>query len=102
MTVMAKYCVKKLEHRVLQNHGYHDSLFSHSLFERLLSEKQQRSKKELRAMEDHIKRMEKLGCIGEMAPGLGLSIIHTVLKSYDNTIDADIETGAMKIVTRLV
>lgn len=40
----------------------------------LLSEREQRARKELRAMEDHIKRVEKLAGIGKMAAGLAHEI----------------------------
>jgi two-component system, NtrC family, sensor histidine kinase HydH len=40
----------------------------------LLSEKEQRTKKKLRTMENHFKRVEKMAAIGEMAAGLAHEI----------------------------
>lgn len=40
----------------------------------LLSEQERRSKKELQAMGDHVKRVEKMAAIGEMAAGLAHEI----------------------------
>jgi two-component system, NtrC family, sensor histidine kinase HydH len=40
----------------------------------LLSEREQRTKKELRTMENHFKRVEKMAAIGEMAAGLAHEI----------------------------
>jgi two-component system sensor histidine kinase PilS (NtrC family) len=40
----------------------------------LLSEQTRKTKKELRAMEDHVKRVEKMAAIGEMAAGMAHEI----------------------------
>jgi two-component system sensor histidine kinase PilS (NtrC family) len=48
--------------------------FAVAFLSSLLSEQTRRSKEELRAMEDHVKRVEKMASIGEMAAGLAHEI----------------------------
>lgn len=48
--------------------------FAVAFLSSLLSERERRTKKELRTMEDHFKRVEKLAAIGEMAAGLAHEI----------------------------
>ena len=44
--------------------------FAVAILSSLLSEEERKTKKELAAMEDHVKRVEKLAVVGEMAAGL--------------------------------
>ena len=48
--------------------------FAVAFLSSLLSEQTRRSKEELRAMEDHVRRVEKMASIGEMAAGLAHEI----------------------------
>lgn len=48
--------------------------FAVAFLSSLLSEQTRKSKEELRAMEDHVKRVEKMASIGEMAAGLAHEI----------------------------
>jgi two-component system sensor histidine kinase HydH len=48
--------------------------FAVAFLSSLLAEQTRRSKKELRTMEDHVKRVEKMAAIGEMAAGLAHEI----------------------------
>lgn len=48
--------------------------FAVALLSSLLSEQARKSKKELKVMEDHVKRVDKMAAIGEMAAGLAHEI----------------------------
>ncbi|MEJ2099379.1 MAG: ATP-binding protein [Desulfobacterales bacterium] len=48
--------------------------FAVAFLSSLLAEQTRRSKKQLRSMEDHVKRVEKMAAIGEMAAGLAHEI----------------------------
>lgn len=48
--------------------------FAVAFLSSLLAEQTRRSKKELRTMEDHVKRVEKMAAVGEMAAGLAHEI----------------------------
>lgn len=48
--------------------------FAVAFLSSLLSERERRTKRELKSMEDHVKRVEKLAAIGEMAAGLAHEI----------------------------
>jgi len=48
--------------------------FAVAILSSLLSEEERKTKKELAAMEDHVKRVEKLAVVGEMAAGLAHEI----------------------------
>ena len=48
--------------------------FAVAFLSSLLSEQERRTKKELRVMEDHVKRVEKMAAVGEMAAGLAHEI----------------------------
>jgi len=48
--------------------------FAVAFLSSLLSEQERKTKKELRIMEDHVKRVEKMAAVGEMAAGLAHEI----------------------------
>lgn len=48
--------------------------FAVAFLSSLLSEQERKTKKELRVMEDHVKRVEKMAAVGEMAAGLAHEI----------------------------
>ena len=48
--------------------------FAVAILSSLLSEEERKTKKELAAMEDHVKRVEKMAVVGEMAAGLAHEI----------------------------
>ncbi len=48
--------------------------FAVAFLSSLLAEQERRTKKELRAMEDHVKRVEQMAVVGEMAAGLAHEI----------------------------
>jgi signal transduction histidine kinase len=81
--------------------------FAVAILSSFLSEQARKTKKELRAMEDHIKRVEKMAAVGEMAAGLAHEIKNPLaalsgsiqLIREDNRHSAE-HTKLMKIVLR--